>query len=93
LTGVLTEKLLNIQYKERGSKPFYSRLNGLKLNKNIVKRIYTEAINKLNEYNKNYYKELEYLIGMYMLSEESKRMFPMMKSVLFCAWNVIGKVL
>ncbi|WP_257204039.1 TIGR02556 family CRISPR-associated protein [Acetivibrio thermocellus] len=73
LTGVLTEKLLNIQYKERGSKPFYSRLNGLKLNKNIVKRIYTEAINKLNEYNKNYYKELEYLIGMYMLSEESQK--------------------
>jgi len=45
----------------------------LKLNKNIVKRIYTEAINKLNEYNKNYYKELEYLIGMYMLSEESQK--------------------
>jgi CRISPR-associated protein Csh1 len=73
LTGVLAEKLLNIQYKERGSKPFYSRLNGLKLDKNIVKRIYTEAINKLNEYNKNYYKELEYLIGMYMLGEESQR--------------------
>jgi len=73
LTGVLTEKLLNIQYKERGSKPFYSRLNGLKLDKNIVKRIYTEAINKLNEYNKNYYKELEYLIGMYMLGEESQK--------------------
>jgi len=73
LTGVLTEKLLNIQYKERGSKPFYSRLNGLKLDKNIIKRIYTEAINKLNEYNKNYYKELEYLIGMYMLGEKAEK--------------------
>ena len=73
LTGVLTEKLLNIQYKERGNKPFYSRINGLKLDKNLVKRIFTEAINKLNEYDKNYYKELEYLIGMYMLGEEAEK--------------------
>jgi len=73
LTGVLAEKLLNIQYNERGSKPFYSRLNGLKLDKSLVKRIFTEAINKLNEYDKNYYKELEYLIGMYMLGEEAEK--------------------
>lgn len=56
LTGVLTEKLLNIQYEERKSKPFYSRLNGLKLDRNLVRRIFSEAVNKLNEYNKNYYK-------------------------------------
>lgn len=68
LEGVLVDKLLNIQYKDRGSKPFYSRLNGLKLNEKLVRRIFTEAINKLNEYDKNYYKELESLIGMYMLS-------------------------
>lgn len=73
LTGVLIEKLLNIQYKERGSKPFYSRLNGLKLDRSLVKRIYTEAINKLNEYDKNFYKELEYLIGMYILGEEAEK--------------------
>lgn len=73
LTGVLTENLLNIQYDERKSKPFYSRLNGLKLDRNLVRRIFSEAINKLNEYNKNYYKELEYLIGMYMLGEESDK--------------------
>jgi len=30
-------KVIKHPYKERGSKPFYSRLNGLKLNKNIVK--------------------------------------------------------
>jgi len=73
LTGVLTEKLLNIQYDERKSKPFYSRLNGLKLDRKLVKRIFSEAVNKLNEYNKNYYKELEYLIGMYMLGEEADK--------------------
>jgi CRISPR-associated protein Csh1 len=69
----LTEKLLNIQYQERGSRPFYSRLNGLKLDKSLVKRIFAEAINKLNEYDKNYYKELEYLVGMYMLGEEAEK--------------------
>lgn len=73
LTGVLTEKLLNIQLQERKSKPFYSRLNGMKLNRNLIRRIYTEAINKLNEYNKNYYKELEHMIGMYILGEEAEK--------------------
>ncbi|OPZ85057.1 MAG: CRISPR-associated protein (cas_TM1802) [Firmicutes bacterium ADurb.Bin419] len=69
LEGVLVDKLLNIQYLDKKSKPFYSRLNGLKLNDKLVKRIFTEAINKLNEYDKNYYTELEALIGTYMLSK------------------------
>lgn len=73
LTGVLADKLLNLQYEERKSKPFYSRLNGLKLDRNLVRRIYSEAINKLNEYDKNYYRELEYLIGMYILGEEAEK--------------------
>ncbi len=71
LEGVLVDKLLNIQYKERGSKPFYSRLNGLKLNEKVIKRIFTEAVNKLNEYDKNYYVELESLIANYLLSKNN----------------------
>jgi CRISPR-associated protein Csh1 len=71
LTGVLVGKLLNIQYSERKSTPFYTRLNGLKLNDKLIKRIYTEAINKLNEYNKNYYTELESVIAEYMLSKDT----------------------
>lgn len=67
LTGVLANKLMNIQYKEKKSKPFYSRLNGLKLDEKLIKRVYVEAINKLNEYDKNYYLTLEELIGEYML--------------------------
>ena len=73
LVGVLTENLLNLQYVEREGRPFYSRLNGLKLDRGLVRRIYTEAINKFNEYGKNYYKELQYLIGMYMLGEKDQR--------------------
>lgn len=68
LEGVLAQKLLNIQSSERdGSNPFRARLNGLKLNEKIIKRLYTEIINKLEEYDKNYYKQLEELIADYIL--------------------------
>lgn len=68
LEGVLAQKLLNIQSSERdGANPFRARLNGLKLNEKIIKRLYTEIINKLEEYDKNYYKQLEELIADYIL--------------------------
>lgn len=67
LVGVLTNKLMNIQFVDKNSKPFYSRLNGLNLDEKLLKRIYVEAINKLNEYNKNYYITLEEVIAEYML--------------------------
>ena len=60
MLGVLTQFLLNIQYVDKkGATPFRNRLNGLKLNKEIIQRIFTEVIEKLEEYDKNYYKELE----------------------------------
>lgn len=65
LEGVLVGKLLKLQ--EQKLKPFYSRLNGLKLNEKLIKRILAEAINKLNEYDKNYYNNLEKLISEYLL--------------------------
>ncbi len=65
LEGVLALKLLNIQYQQSQSKPFYSRLNGLKIDEKIAKRLLPEMINKLEEYDKNYYKELEEAISFY----------------------------
>lgn len=59
MVGVLTQLLMNIQLHEKGSAPFRKRLNGLKLNKDLVFRIFTEAREKLEQYGKNYYKELE----------------------------------
>ncbi|MDD2482533.1 MAG: TIGR02556 family CRISPR-associated protein [Lutispora sp.] len=67
LIGVLSNNLMNIQYRDKNSKPFYSRLNGLKLDEKLIRRVYVEAINKLNEYGKNYYTALEELIGEYLL--------------------------
>jgi CRISPR-associated protein Csh1 len=70
LEGVLVQKLLNIQYSERNATPFRSRLNGLKIDEKIAKRILPEVINKLEEYNKNYYKKLEETIGIYLLKSD-----------------------
>jgi len=68
LEGVLAEKLLVIQYRERNSKPFRTRLNGLKIDEKTARRLLPEMINKLEEYDKNYYKELEQGIAEYMLN-------------------------
>ena len=62
LTGVLVNKLLNLQYQKRQSKPFLAKLHGLKLDKSKVENIFKEATQKLMEYgqedNINYYSSL-----------------------------------
>jgi len=69
MLGVLTQNLINIQYRDKNSTPFRKRLNGLKLNKDLIQRIFTEAIEKLEEYNKNYYTELEHDIANLMVND------------------------
>jgi CRISPR-associated protein Csh1 len=59
MVGVLSQLLINIQLYEKGSAPFRKRLNSIKLNKDLGFRIFTEAREKLEQYGKNYYKELE----------------------------------
>ncbi len=70
LEGVLAQKLLNVQYKERKATPFRARLNGLKIDEKVAKRLLPEMMNKLEEYGKNYtsFKEIEAAIGEYMLN-------------------------
>lgn len=70
LEGVLAQFLLDIQYAERNATPFRGRLNGLKINEKIIKKLLPEIQNKLEEYKKNYYKNLEKLISQYMLKAE-----------------------
>jgi len=67
LEGALVQYLLNIQKFQRGSAPFRTKLRGLNLDERYVKRIFPETINKLEEYDANYYKELEYLVSKYMI--------------------------
>ena len=67
LEGVLTQYLLNIQYNDRKATPFRVKLQGLKLDEKHIKKLLPEIQNKLEEYGKNYYKDLEFLIGKYMV--------------------------
>ncbi len=67
LEGVLTQYLLNIQYNDRKATPFRVKLQGLKLDEKHIKKLLPEIQNKLEEYGKNYYKNLEFLIGKYMV--------------------------
>jgi len=67
MEGALAQLLLNIQYQERGADPFRTKLQGLKLDEHLVKRLLPEMQNKLEEYGKNYYRELEALISKYMI--------------------------
>lgn len=73
LEGVLADFLLSIQYQERNAKPFQARLNGLKIDEKIAKRLLPEMINKLEEYKKNYYRDLESGISEYMLKSNFKK--------------------
>jgi len=67
LLGVLTQKLLNIQYHERGATPFRKNLKGLKMKEDDFKSLLAKIQNKLEEYKKNYYRSLETLISEYFV--------------------------
>lgn len=67
LEGVLAQKLLNIQWTEKKARPFYTKLHGLRLNEAMIKRLLPEIQNKLEEYGKNYYRELEEIIAKHFV--------------------------
>ena len=68
LMGVLTQFLLNIQKNERGATPFRSKLKGLKMDAHDISVLLPEIIEKLEQYNKNYYVPLENLVSKYLIS-------------------------
>lgn len=68
LEGVLCQNLLNIQYTERSATPFRNRLNSLKMNPKIIRRLLPEMIEKLEQYKKNYYRDLEEAISRLLLA-------------------------
>lgn len=68
LVGVLSQFLLNIQKRERGATPFRSKLKGLKMDARDISTLLPEIIEKLEQYNSNYYVPLENLISKYLIS-------------------------
>jgi len=72
LVGLLAQKLLNIQWLDKNASPFRSKLQGLRLTESLLKKIAYEAQEKLEQYKKNYYRELENIIAQYMIAGGSK---------------------
>ncbi len=68
LLGVLTKLLLNIQSHERNATPFRSRLKGLKMDSRDLVGLLPMIIDKLEQYQKNYYSCLETLISKFMIA-------------------------
>lgn len=67
LQGVLNQFLFDIQWQERKATPFRTKLQGLNLDEKLVKKLLPEIQNKLEEYGKNYYRDLEASISKQML--------------------------
>jgi CRISPR-associated protein Csh1 len=72
IVGVLSQLLMNIQYRNRGATPFRSKLQGLKLDEKKVKTLLPEIQNKLEEYESNYYRDLETLVSEYFIQAQDE---------------------
>jgi CRISPR-associated protein Csh1 len=68
LEGLLAQNLLNIQWNDKKATPFRTKLHGLKMNEALIKRLLPDIQNKLEEYGKNYYRDLESIIAQYFVS-------------------------
>ncbi len=53
ILGILTHKITTRQYQELKSKPFFEKLDGLRLNPRKIQRLFPEIIAKLTEYDSN----------------------------------------
>ncbi len=67
LEGVLAQNLLNIQWTDKKATPFRTKLHGLKMNEALIKRLLPDIQNKLEEYGKNYYRDLESIIAYHFV--------------------------
>jgi len=69
LEGVLTRFLLDVQYMKRKETPFRKKLHGLKLNKKLIKRLFSEVIEKLEQYGVSY-PSLQSLVAEYFVKAD-----------------------
>ncbi|GAB4290168.1 MAG: TIGR02556 family CRISPR-associated protein [Marinilabiliales bacterium] len=67
--GVLVRYLFDIQKKNLNNTPFESKLHGYKLNPELLMYVYTEALDKIQKYQKNFYvyQELRDVISKYFV--------------------------
>ncbi|MCX7999258.1 MAG: TM1802 family CRISPR-associated protein [Leptospiraceae bacterium] len=71
MVGVLTSKLLSVQYVNRGDSPFERRLFGLNLNEKKIKDLFIKVKSKLSEYDVAY-PDYERVAAEYLLKSKEK---------------------
>ena len=72
--GVIVRFLFDIQKASLGSTPFENKLRGYKLNPELLMNIYTEALDKIQKYQKNFYvyTDLREVINQYFIVKSSE---------------------
>lgn len=67
--GILVRFLFDIQYSNLNSTPFENKLRGFKLNPELLMQVYTEALDKIQKYQKNFYvySDLREVISQYFV--------------------------
>lgn len=70
LVGILAKFLLDVQYANRKSTPFRTKLHGLKLDEMKIKKLLPEIIEKLREYRAGY-PWLEELITKHLVEADN----------------------
>lgn len=64
LEGTLIQGLMEVQQEKRGSTPFFSKLHGLKMNEDLLRRLLPDVKNKLYEYEENErYRDLQFIVS------------------------------
>lgn len=73
LEGALVQGLMEVQQEKRGSTPFFSKLHGLKMNEDLVRRIMPDIRNKLYEYEEiERYRDLQFIVSNYFSKTGTK---------------------
>jgi len=93
--GVLTRFLFDIQSVNLNNTPFENKLRGYKLSPELLMQVYTEALDKIQKYQKNFYvyTELREIINRYFVlkTQELKKMTNNEISFYFVAGLEMGR--
>jgi len=70
--GVLVRFLFDIQYASLNNTPFENKLRGYKLNPELLIQVYTEALDKIQKYQKSFYvySELREIVNQYFVIKQ-----------------------
>lgn len=67
--GILVRLVMNLQFRRLNSTPFENKLRGFNINSDTIKKIYLEALAKLDQYLNSYaYQDLREFIAKYFVT-------------------------